>query len=357
MTDNIDPSRIFTALMNTGLQQKDNALYQVLRDLINVLIIISKQTGSIINIISGGGAAGPQGPPGPIGSIIQLEDLIFENDLVWFPPSISAPSQWITIGSDIYYLLGNVGIGTSTPAFNLDVAGTIRANTGIGGVALYIGNADAIRGNAGTAGVLYIDASGDLSGTINVRATIINLAGAVGVAGLTSNGDILVNGGNGVVQIAFSSPISFRLNSTSGGAKNWALETTRTAVAGTLEFTNLTDAINSPRMVILAGGNVGIGTVSPSDLLEVVGTVRAENISLPATGTAPTVGQVTLVGGTATVNTTAITATALLFLQQITPGGVVGFTSYTQVNGTSFTINSSSVADTSTYNWLIVETH
>lgn len=84
----------------------------------------------------------------------------------------------------------------------------------------------------------------------------------------------------------------------------------------------------------------------------------SNTINLIATGGAPTVGQATLVGGTVTVNTTAMTATALLFLQIKTAGGTVLYPlTYTQVNNTSFTVNSASVLDTSVVNWWIVETH
>ena len=38
----IDPTRLYTALLNTGLQQKDNPLYQVIHSLIDNLISISK---------------------------------------------------------------------------------------------------------------------------------------------------------------------------------------------------------------------------------------------------------------------------------------------------------------------------
>jgi len=55
----VDPSRLYSALMNTGLQQKDNALYQVIHDLIGALSLVTKQTNTIIS--GGGGSTGPQG--------------------------------------------------------------------------------------------------------------------------------------------------------------------------------------------------------------------------------------------------------------------------------------------------------
>jgi trimeric autotransporter adhesin len=39
-------------------------------------------------------------------------------------------SQWTTSGSNIFYNAGNVGIGTATPAYKLDVAGDINLSTG-----------------------------------------------------------------------------------------------------------------------------------------------------------------------------------------------------------------------------------
>lgn len=50
----IDPTRLYSALLNTGLQSKDNALYQVIHDLIGNLASISNQTNTII---SGGGGS------------------------------------------------------------------------------------------------------------------------------------------------------------------------------------------------------------------------------------------------------------------------------------------------------------
>jgi hypothetical protein len=40
--------------------------------------------------------------------------------------SIASGSQWLTNGANIYFSTGNVGIGTSTPAYKLDVVGDIN---------------------------------------------------------------------------------------------------------------------------------------------------------------------------------------------------------------------------------------
>lgn len=43
-----NPSRLYTALLNTGLQQKDNPLYQVLHNLIDNVITLNDQTSSVL---------------------------------------------------------------------------------------------------------------------------------------------------------------------------------------------------------------------------------------------------------------------------------------------------------------------
>lgn len=66
-------------------------------------------------------------------------------------------------------------------------------------------------------------------------------------------------------------------------------------------------------------------------------------------------GQATLVGGKVTVANTTVTANTRIYLSRATAGGGLGELSYTIVAGTSFTINSSSVTDTSVINWLLIE--
>ena len=72
-------------------------------------------------------------------------------------------------------------------------------------------------------------------------------------------------------------------------------------------------------------------------------------------GTNARMGQATLVGGTVTVNTNQVNANSRIFLSVETAGGTQGFLSYTEIIGTSFTINSTSATETSIVNWLIME--
>ena len=67
------------------------------------------------------------------------------------------------------------------------------------------------------------------------------------------------------------------------------------------------------------------------------------------------IGTSTLVGGTITVANTSITANSRIFLTVSAVGGTTGKLSTTKINGTSFTINSDSASDTSTIDWVIIE--
>ena len=67
-------------------------------------------------------------------------------------------------------------------------------------------------------------------------------------------------------------------------------------------------------------------------------------------------GQSTLVAGTVTVLTTAVTANSRIYLTVAIPGGTQGFLSIGTITAaTSFVINSTDVLETSTVNWMIVE--
>ena len=81
---------------------------------------------------------------------------------------------------------GNVGIGTTTPKYKLDVNGSIRAN---GNVLLEAANSTT------GGGIAFWDASGWVNGTINAKNLILNYAGGnVGIGILNPSCKLDVNG-------------------------------------------------------------------------------------------------------------------------------------------------------------------
>lgn len=75
----------------------------------------------------------------------------------------------------------------------------------------------------------------------------------------------------------------------------------------------------------------------------------------PATLPATRAGDATLVAGTVTIANTTVTANTRIMLSRKTAGGTLGNLTYTISAGVSFTINSSSGADTSTVSYMLVE--
>lgn len=101
-----------------------------------------------------------------------------------------------------------------------------------------------------------------------------------------------------------------------------------------------------------------------SDLAFATDTLTATKVKSPnplqqiTTGAAAVAGNATLVAGTVTVNTTAVKTASVVMLTRKTSGGTLGTAiTYTISNGVSFTINSDSASDTSTFSWLIVDTY
>ncbi|MCR4318592.1 MAG: hypothetical protein NUW37_19800, partial [Planctomycetes bacterium] len=164
---------------------------------------------------------------------------------------------------------GDVGIGTVTPAYRLDVAGDINF-TGT----LYQGGTPFV-------GSLWTDNSGAISysgGSVGIGATpdpnnLLKLSANGGNAILlarniaatsTSYTDITL--GNDATVNAFGFGIGASTNATfPNRAYIWQYQN-----EGIVFATN-----NNERMRLDAAGNLGIGTTSPSTALDVVGTVTA----------------------------------------------------------------------------------
>lgn len=156
-------------------------------------------------------------------------------------------APWVPTGLDLYYVDGNVGIGTSEPTAKLEVAGV-----------------------PGVDGIKFPD------GTLQLTAAT---GGGGGTGEWQSNGTDLWYGGGGVGVIGGSSPFP--------GGKGVFLEGGSPSVAHVFAFNYdsiqpLALSLNSP------GGNVGIGTTSPAARLDVTGTWDGNDGALTLRGSRPT---------------------------------------------------------------------
>lgn len=140
--------------------------------------------------------------------------------------------------------------------------------------------------------------------------------------------------------------------------------------------TNVNDAVVGPQYFYSDGttsgfrlydaANTGFATLSFNGTFLAFNypIVQADNITISTAGKGIAIkeganakmGAAALVGGTVTVNTTAVTANSRIYLTSQVDGGTPGFQRISARSaGTSFTITSSNVLDTSTVAWMIVE--
>jgi hypothetical protein len=121
-------------------------------------------------------------------------------------------------------------------------------------------------------------------------------------------------------------------------------EVTLNSTQGAFQITDNATPIGTDLFQIEANNGTDYFTASASQ-------VKVWNKLAVASGTR---GTATLVGGTVTVNTTSVATGDLVLLSATNTSGTAGFLRYSIVNGTSFTITSSSATDTRTIHYLII---
>lgn len=171
---------------------------------------------------------------------VGVRDITSGNDC-YFIYDNDAPANRFVINTD-----GNVGIGTTDPAFKLDVNGTINAiNTAY--PVLMFTRTTALTGGA-------FDTNNGIASSMNLKTT--------------STGDITDGFGGGIVfnikdAVGSDNAIARLYARRDGGDTEGSVQ----IMAGTSGA--------EPFLIIRADGNVGIGTTDPSVKLDVAGAIQA----------------------------------------------------------------------------------
>jgi hypothetical protein len=166
--------------------------------------------------------------------------------------------QWATNSGNVYRAIGNVGIGTTTPNYVLDVTGDLHSSTN-----LRVGAGSAAVTTSGTNDIKLIDGGGN---------TLFRGTRAAAWTDSTNSGFFQI--GNSSDNVAFTSQSGTKIN-------RLQLSSNVTQIGGNYynsipaplaaDLLELIDGSNNVRMVVQNAGNVGIGTTTPNEKLEVFG--------------------------------------------------------------------------------------
>ncbi|MCX6317433.1 MAG: hypothetical protein NTW29_09100 [Bacteroidetes bacterium] len=195
----------------------------------------------------------------------------------WQAISTTGSSQWTTTGSDIYYNTGNVGIGTATPVYKLDITGTVHASgslalgSSVGGSWEVYGTYSRFSSNA-TTDALELFTKKNIS---NIFLRVNNGGRGLTLNGLTGN--LLFMGGSGETLSGIG-------NNNGSGDLTFLYSSAANVQTEGARLTNQ--------------GNFGLGTSSPSVKLDVAGDAKISGILKIATDNFPATGNYKLaVGG------------------------------------------------------------
>ncbi len=264
------------------------------------------------------------------------------------------------------------GIGTVTGQLNVDnlrLDGNTISSTNTGGdiniTSIVDGDINFVVSGSGTVNF----PSGQSFGNLSLSGNTISSTNMNGDITLDPNGsgtvfmssDLVVLG----TLILNDGGASLHFNPTSGDIGPIVPDQPLSlAVSGTA---NLTVAAQGSGNLILSAGGVGDVNIGGTDInLTVTGGVNLTGGSLSIEtvgsglkikeGSNATMGRAVLSGGSVTVSTNKVTANSEIFLSSQITGGTPGFVRITAiVPGTSFNIDSSQIADTSTIAWMIIE--
>jgi hypothetical protein len=192
--------------------------------------------------------------------------------------------QWTVAGSDIYRNTGNVGIGTTAPGSKLEVAGQVKINPPTGDGILRFntlgGSTAQIISNSAANNYIAGDAIGDLDiynswGNINFSAMgwenqlSIRTNGNIGIGTTSPDSALSINrtAADSKAQVTTTISGDAYLGLSTLGQQDWSIAVDRSD-SGKFKISAGPDKALT-KLTIDNSGNVGIGTTSPTEILEV----------------------------------------------------------------------------------------
>lgn len=234
---------------------------------------------------------------------------------------------------------------TAGPVFT--IAGGVQINSGLTllSIPTYTsGGFNALVLNATSGAVNKI--SGNL---VTGTGVANNLAVWTSASTVADSNVTLISSGSSALQFSFG-----------GGAGQIGVDATGNAIFYNGNVTGLKIANGAAFGIEISATNV-TKIANQVEIDATAGNIKFDNngtLDYKASGGGATAGRgVVLVAGTATVNTTAVAATSIVLLSRRTTTGTVGEAAVIIVPGTSFSIASSSALDTSTFDWVLINTH